>query len=102
MGAEAARNRRESTARPTDKDRTVTKHTWGAFTNTDVDEYLRAQGVTQVVVAGVSTSIGVESTARQAHERERRHLDAAHYARLADTDRRARVASRLALSLCSV
>jgi nicotinamidase-related amidase len=49
-------------------DHTVTKRTWGAFTGTDLDEYLRKLGVTQVVVAGVSTSAGVESTARHAHE----------------------------------
>jgi nicotinamidase-related amidase len=30
--------------------------------------HLRELGVTQVVIAGVATSIGVESTARQAHE----------------------------------
>jgi nicotinamidase-related amidase len=50
------------------KDHTVTKRTWGAFTNTGLDEYLKTLGVTQVVIAGVATSIGVESTARQAHE----------------------------------
>jgi nicotinamidase-related amidase len=50
------------------KDHTVTKQTWGAFTNTGLDEHLKKLGVTQVVVAGVATSIGVESTARQAHE----------------------------------
>jgi nicotinamidase-related amidase len=49
-------------------DHTVTKRTWGAFTSTDLDEHLKKLGVTQVVVAGVATSIGVESTARQAHE----------------------------------
>jgi nicotinamidase-related amidase len=49
-------------------DHTVTKKTWGAFTNTDLDQYLKAQGVTQVVVIGVATSFGVESTARFAHE----------------------------------
>ena len=49
-------------------DHVVTKKTWGAFTNTDLDAYLKKQGVTQVVVCGVATSIGVESTARQAHE----------------------------------
>jgi nicotinamidase-related amidase len=49
-------------------DHTVTKRTWGAFTNTDLDVYLKSQGVTQVVVVGVATSFGVESTARQAHE----------------------------------
>jgi nicotinamidase-related amidase len=49
-------------------DHLVTKRTWGAFTNTGLDDYLKRQGVTQVVLAGVATSIGVESTARQAYE----------------------------------
>jgi nicotinamidase-related amidase len=49
-------------------DHTVTKRTWGAFTGTDLEAYLRGQGVTQVVLAGIATSIGVESTARHAHE----------------------------------
>ncbi|MFC4764910.1 isochorismatase family protein [Dyella koreensis] len=53
---------------PHPQDHTVTKRTWGAFSHTDLDAYLKARGVTQVVIAGVSTSIGVESTARQAHE----------------------------------
>ena len=50
------------------EDHLVTKRTWGAFTNTDLEEYLRNKGVTQVVIAGVATSFGVESTARYAHE----------------------------------
>jgi nicotinamidase-related amidase len=50
------------------QDHLVTKRTWGAFTNTDLEAYLRKLGVTQVVVAGVATSAGVESTARHAHE----------------------------------
>jgi nicotinamidase-related amidase len=49
-------------------DHLVTKRTWGAFTNTDLETYLKKSGVTQVVIAGVATSAGVESTARQAHE----------------------------------
>ncbi len=49
-------------------DHTVTKRTWGAFTKTDLEEHLKALGVTQLVIAGVATSFGVESTARQAHE----------------------------------
>ena len=49
-------------------DHTVTKRTWGAFTNTGLDAHLKALGVTQVVIAGVATSLGAESTARQAHE----------------------------------
>lgn len=50
------------------EDHTVTKRTWGAFTNTDLEDYLKKRSVTQVVIAGVATSMGVESTARQAHE----------------------------------
>jgi nicotinamidase-related amidase len=44
------------------------KNTWGAFTQTGLEAWLRKKGVTQVVITGVATSIGVESTARQAHE----------------------------------
>lgn len=46
----------------------VTKRTWGAFASTDLDERLKAAGVTQVVVLGVATGTGVEATARQAYE----------------------------------
>jgi nicotinamidase-related amidase len=46
----------------------VTKRTWGAFASTDLEARLRALGVTQVVIAGVATGTGVESTARQAYE----------------------------------
>jgi nicotinamidase-related amidase len=46
----------------------VTKRSWGAFYGTDLDLQLRRRGVTQVVLAGIATSIGVESTARAAHE----------------------------------
>jgi nicotinamidase-related amidase len=49
-------------------DHLVTKRTWGAFTNTGLDAHLRGLGVTQVVIVGVATSAGVESTARFAHE----------------------------------
>jgi nicotinamidase-related amidase len=49
-------------------DHRVVKRTWGAFTNTGLEQHLRSLGVTQVLLAGIATSIGVESTARQAHE----------------------------------
>jgi nicotinamidase-related amidase len=49
------------------QDHTVTKRTWGAFTKTDLEQHLKALGVTQVVIAGVSTSVGAESTAREAY-----------------------------------
>ncbi|WP_280490355.1 cysteine hydrolase family protein [Nocardia carnea] len=50
------------------QDHTVVKRTWGSFTATDLDQYLRRQGVTQVVLTGIATSFAVESTARQAYE----------------------------------
>jgi nicotinamidase-related amidase len=46
----------------------VTKRNWGAFYGTDLDLQLRRRGITQLVIAGIATSIGVESTARAAHE----------------------------------
>ncbi|MER6723791.1 isochorismatase family protein [Streptomyces halstedii] len=45
----------------------VTKQRWGAFHGTDLDRQLRRLGVTQVVLAGIATSVGVESTARAAY-----------------------------------
>lgn len=53
---------------PQEGDIVVTKQQWGAFYGTDLDLQLRRRGITQVVVAGIATSIGVESTARSAHE----------------------------------
>jgi nicotinamidase-related amidase len=46
----------------------VTKRRLGAFIGTPLDNYLRQRGVTQVFVIGVSTSAGVESTARSAYD----------------------------------
>lgn len=46
----------------------VTKRTWGAFASTDLEAQLKALGMTQVVITGVATGTGVESTARQAYE----------------------------------
>jgi nicotinamidase-related amidase len=46
----------------------ITKRTWGAFVNTDLEAQLQAQSVTQVVITGVATGTGVEATARQAYE----------------------------------
>ncbi|MFF3057568.1 isochorismatase family protein [Streptomyces sp. NPDC057909] len=53
---------------PRDGDIVVTKQQWGAFYSTDLDLQLRRRGVTQVVLTGIATSIGVESTARAANE----------------------------------
>jgi nicotinamidase-related amidase len=49
-------------------DLAVTKRSWGAFATTDLERQLKERGVTQVVVTGVATSVGVEATARQAYE----------------------------------
>jgi nicotinamidase-related amidase len=50
------------------EDIVVTKRNWGAFYGTDLDLQLRRRGITQVVFTGIATSIGVESSARAAHE----------------------------------
>lgn len=47
----------------------IHKRQWGAFYGTDLDLQLRRRGVTNIVLCGISTSIGVESTARDAWER---------------------------------
>jgi nicotinamidase-related amidase len=49
-------------------DHLVTKKRWGAFQTTDLDQWLRSKEVEQVVILGIATSIGVESTARYANE----------------------------------
>jgi nicotinamidase-related amidase len=49
-------------------DHIVSKQRWGAFNGTSLDDYLRQRGVTQVVLTGVATSSGVESTARSAYD----------------------------------
>ena len=49
-------------------DHLVTKHRVGAFLGTNLDDYLRQNGVTQVFLTGIATSGGVESTARNAYD----------------------------------
>lgn len=43
----------------------VSKPHWGAFAGTDLEQQLRSRGVDTIVLAGIATNIGVESTARQ-------------------------------------
>lgn len=45
----------------------VGRTAWSAFAGSDLHDELAARGVTQVVITGVATSIGVESTARDAY-----------------------------------
>jgi len=47
----------------------ITKRQWGAFYGTELDLQLRRRKVTGIVMCGIATSIGVESTARDAFER---------------------------------
>ncbi|WP_212005654.1 isochorismatase family protein [Chitinophaga sp. HK235] len=46
----------------------ITKTTWNAFAHTPLLSILQEKNITGIVLAGVSTSIGVESTARTANE----------------------------------
>ncbi len=46
----------------------ITKHQWGAFYGTELDLQLRRRGIDTIILCGISTNIGVESTARFAYE----------------------------------
>ena len=46
----------------------IVKRQWGAFHGTELDLQLRRRGIRTLVLAGIATSIGVESTARFAWE----------------------------------
>ena len=46
----------------------IRKHNWNAFFETNLHEQLQQRGVTGIVLGGISTSIGVEGTARSASE----------------------------------
>jgi nicotinamidase-related amidase len=53
---------------PPPSDLIITKRHWGAFYGTELDLQLRRRGVSCVVLGGIATNIGVESTARSAAE----------------------------------
>ena len=53
---------------PKPGDFVITKHQWGAFYGTELDLEFRRRGITTMVLCGISTNIGVESTARFAYE----------------------------------
>jgi nicotinamidase-related amidase len=54
---------------PREGDLVITKRQWGAFYGTDLDLHLRRRGVHTIVLGGIATNFGVESTARDAFER---------------------------------
>jgi nicotinamidase-related amidase len=49
-------------------DHVITKRQWGAFYGTDLDLQLRRRGLTTIVLTGIATCFGVESTARTAFD----------------------------------
>ncbi len=53
---------------PRPGDLVIGKRQWGAFYGTELDLQLRRRGVKKIVLGGIATNFGVESTARVAHE----------------------------------
>ena len=53
---------------PKPGDIVIVKRQWGAFYGTELDLQLRRREVRTIVLGGIATNIGVESTARSAHE----------------------------------
>lgn len=50
-----------------DSDHVILKHNWSAFYGTDLDLQLRRRKIDTIILCGISTNIGVESTARDAY-----------------------------------
>ncbi|HEY3294922.1 MAG TPA: hydrolase [bacterium] len=54
--------------KPRKGDLVIIKRQWGAFYGTDLDLQLRRRGIVTVVLGGIATNMGVESTGRSAFE----------------------------------
>ena len=50
------------------EDVVITKRQWGAFYGTELEQMLRRHGVKTILMAGIATNMGVESTARAAFD----------------------------------
>jgi nicotinamidase-related amidase len=50
-------------------DTVITKRQWGAFYGTELDQVLRRNHIKTIIMAGIATNMGVESTARAAFDR---------------------------------
>jgi len=59
---------------PQADDVTILKRQWGAFYGTDLDLQLRRRGIDTLILCGIATEFGVESTARDAYERNYRQI----------------------------
>ncbi len=53
---------------PQKNDLKITKRQWGAFHGTELDLQLRRRGIDTIILCGISTNIGVETTAREAYQ----------------------------------
>ncbi len=53
----------------TPRDVVILKRQWGAFFGTDLDLQLRRRRLDTIILCGIATEFGVESTARDAYER---------------------------------
>jgi nicotinamidase-related amidase len=51
------------------KDLVILKRQWRAFYGTDLELQLRRRGLSTIILCGIATAFGVESTARDAYER---------------------------------
>ena len=51
-----------------ENDIVIPKRQWGAFYGTPLDMQLRRRGIKTIVIGGIATNFGVESTARDAYE----------------------------------
>ena len=49
-------------------DHVVTKRQWGAFHGTELDQLLRRRNIKTIILGGIATNFGVESTARAAFD----------------------------------
>jgi nicotinamidase-related amidase len=47
----------------------ITKRQWGAFYGTNLEQQLLRHGIRTIILGGIATNMGVESTARAAHDR---------------------------------
>jgi nicotinamidase-related amidase len=54
---------------PQPGDVVILKRQWGAFYGTDLELQLRRRGLLTIILCGIATEFGVESTARDAYER---------------------------------
>lgn len=54
---------------PEEGDIIVDKYNWGAFHGTNLDTHLRRRGIRTLIVTGLVTNIGVDTTMRHAQER---------------------------------